>query len=114
MPNERRFIIMKIDSTYQHVVLGGQRSGLVGAEVVEIVGLTGQGSLHMVDDGFCDRGSVWVFKSVNHGDMENDPDPGTEQAWEGLPLSTALRPSFHTFSSPRGHFSFPVSSTSAK
>ena len=57
--SERSFVPAKADQTYQHVVLGGQRSGLVRAEVVEVVSLTRQGSLDMVDDGPCDRRDVY-------------------------------------------------------
>jgi len=48
------------------------------------------------------------------GDIEPGADLRGEHGEETLPLSAALRPAFHTFSSPRGHFSFPSSSTSAK
>ena len=45
---------MRIDGTHQHIVLSGQGGGLIGAEVVEVVSLAGQGGLNMVNDGFGD------------------------------------------------------------
>lgn len=49
------------------------------------------------------------------GEVGRDIDLRVKLGWRRLPLSMTLRPSFHTSSSPRGHFSFPVfSSTSGK
>lgn len=56
--SEQPFIVMEIDRTHQHVVLSGQCGGLIGAEGVEVVSLTGQGSLNMVDDRLRDRCNV--------------------------------------------------------
>ena len=58
MGSEQPFIAMKINRTYQHVVLGGQRGGLIRAEVIEVVSLTGQGSLDVVNDRLRDRGNI--------------------------------------------------------
>ena len=49
---------MRIDRTHQHMVLSRQGGGLIGAEVVEVISLTGQGGLDMVDDGLCDRRNI--------------------------------------------------------
>ena len=51
-------IAIQVGQTYQHVVLGGQRGGLIRAEVVEVISLTGQGDLDMIDDRLGDRGNV--------------------------------------------------------
>ena len=56
--SEKLLTARKIDRTYQHVVLGGQRGGLIRAEVVEVISLTGQGDLDMIDDRLGDRGNV--------------------------------------------------------
>ena len=58
MGSEQLLIAIQVGQTYQHVVLGGQRGGLIRAEVVEVISLTGQGDLDMIDDRLGDRGNV--------------------------------------------------------
>ena len=42
------------DATYEEVVAHGERGGLVGPDVVEVVRLAGEGGVDMVDDGLGD------------------------------------------------------------
>ena len=49
---------MRIDLAHQHMVLDRQGGGLIGAEVVDVVSLTGQGGLDMMDDGLDNRGNI--------------------------------------------------------
>lgn len=44
--------------TYDEVVAHGERGGLVGTEVVEVVRLAGKRCLDMVHNGLCDAGNV--------------------------------------------------------
>ena len=49
--------------TYEEVVADGERGGLVGTEVVEVVRLARERGVDMVHDGFRDFGCLWMGRA---------------------------------------------------
>ena len=73
--------------TYEKVVADGERGGLVGTEVIEVVRLARERGVDMVHDGFRDFGCLWMgrasrsVREMNVRGQVSEASAGEKSAW---------------------------------